>query len=165
MLARGGWGGHEREHPVWYDPHRDQAEIDRALWWQLSQPIHTAPSTGSLRLLPKILNAAERFRSLRRASEQQESCRLAESAVPGTRPRHPASDMSGGGKTYLALDLGAESGRAIAGTFDGELLTLREVYRFPNVPVRRGRECSLGSARALQRGQARHCSRCRPIPR
>ena len=47
--------------------------------------------------------------------------------------------MSGGGKTYLALDLGAESGRAIAGTFDGERLALREVHRFPNVPVRRGR--------------------------
>ena len=46
--------------------------------------------------------------------------------------------MSGGGKTYLALDLGAESGRAIAGTFNGERLTLREVHRFPNVPVRRG---------------------------
>ena len=46
--------------------------------------------------------------------------------------------MSGGGKTYLALDLGAESGRAIAGTFDGERLSLREVHRFANVPVRRG---------------------------
>ncbi len=46
--------------------------------------------------------------------------------------------MSGGGKTYLALDLGAESGRAIAGTFDGERLALREVHRFANVPVRRG---------------------------
>lgn len=45
--------------------------------------------------------------------------------------------MSGAGKTYLALDLGAESGRAIAGTFDGERLSLREVHRFPNVPVRR----------------------------
>lgn len=46
--------------------------------------------------------------------------------------------MSGGGKTYLALDLGAESGRAIAGTFDGERLSLREVHRFQNLPVRRG---------------------------
>ena len=46
--------------------------------------------------------------------------------------------MSGGGRTYLALDLGAESGRAIAGTFDGEGLSLREAHRFPNVPVRRG---------------------------
>ncbi len=46
--------------------------------------------------------------------------------------------MSGGSKTYLALDLGAESGRAIAGSFDGKRLTLREAHRFPNVPVRRG---------------------------
>ena len=46
--------------------------------------------------------------------------------------------MSGGGKIYLALDLGAESGRAIAGTFDGERLALREAHRFPNTPVRRG---------------------------
>ncbi|MYD51901.1 MAG: rhamnulokinase [Dehalococcoidia bacterium] len=46
--------------------------------------------------------------------------------------------MSGEGKTYLALDLGAESGRAIAGTFDGDRLTLREVHRFRNVPVRQG---------------------------
>ncbi len=46
--------------------------------------------------------------------------------------------MSGECKTYLALDLGAESGRAIAGSFDGERLTLREAHRFPNVPVGRG---------------------------
>ena len=46
--------------------------------------------------------------------------------------------MSAEGKTYLALDLGAESGRAIAGTFDGERLALREAHRFPNVPVRQG---------------------------
>jgi len=37
--------------------------------------------------------------------------------------------------TYLAIDLGAESGRAIAATLAGEKLTLREVYRFNNQPV------------------------------
>jgi rhamnulokinase len=37
---------------------------------------------------------------------------------------------------YLAFDLGAESGRAIAGRLDGEALTVREVCRFPNEPVR-----------------------------
>ena len=41
---------------------------------------------------------------------------------------------------YLALDLGAESGRAIVGTFDGKKLTLQEVHRFSNGPVKvRGR--------------------------
>src|SRR4051794_33840638 len=37
---------------------------------------------------------------------------------------------------YLALDLGAESGRGLLGQFDGERLTLGEVHRFPNGPVR-----------------------------
>lgn len=37
---------------------------------------------------------------------------------------------------FLAVDLGAESGRALLGDFDGERVTLNEVHRFPNVPVR-----------------------------
>ena len=37
---------------------------------------------------------------------------------------------------YLALDLGAESGRGVLGRFDGERLTLDEVHRFPNGPVK-----------------------------
>ena len=39
---------------------------------------------------------------------------------------------------YLALDLGAESGRAIAGTLAGGLLTIEELHRFPNTIVREG---------------------------
>jgi rhamnulokinase len=37
---------------------------------------------------------------------------------------------------FLAVDLGAESGRAVLGRFGGEQITLEEVHRFPNVPVR-----------------------------
>src|SRR6516164_6850192 len=37
---------------------------------------------------------------------------------------------------YLALDLGAESGRGLLGRFDGQRLVLEEVHRFPNGPVR-----------------------------
>ena len=37
---------------------------------------------------------------------------------------------------YIALDLGAESGRAIVGTLKGGKITLEEAYRFPNGPVR-----------------------------
>ena len=37
---------------------------------------------------------------------------------------------------FLAFDLGAESGRAVLGQFDGERLRLSEVHRFPNGPVR-----------------------------
>ena len=38
--------------------------------------------------------------------------------------------------SMLALDLGAESGRAMLGRFDGDGLQLAEVHRFPNLPVR-----------------------------
>jgi rhamnulokinase len=36
---------------------------------------------------------------------------------------------------FLALDLGAESGRAVVGHFDGQSLRLEEIHRFPNGPV------------------------------
>ena len=64
MIARGGWGGRERECTTWYDPHREQHDIDRALWWVLSNPMHTAPSASDVTLLPTVLDAAERFTRL-----------------------------------------------------------------------------------------------------
>ena len=39
-------------------------------------------------------------------------------------------------QNYLAIDLGAESGRTILGTLTDEKLTLTETHRFPNGPVR-----------------------------
>ena len=39
-------------------------------------------------------------------------------------------------KNLLAFDYGAESGRAIIGTFDGNMITLDVVHRFPNRPVK-----------------------------
>jgi len=41
-------------------------------------------------------------------------------------------------QTYAAIDIGAESGRVIAGTFDGQILHLEEIHRFPNTPARVG---------------------------
>ena len=43
-----------------------------------------------------------------------------------------------GGAGYLAVDLGAESGRVLLGRFDGDRVSLEEVHRFPNVPARVG---------------------------
>lgn len=37
---------------------------------------------------------------------------------------------------FLAVDLGAESGRAVLGAFDGKTMSLQEMHRFPNKPVR-----------------------------
>ena len=38
---------------------------------------------------------------------------------------------------YLALDLGAESGRAIVGTVADGRLTMTEMHRFANKPARK----------------------------
>ena len=81
MLARGGWGDRDREHTTWYDPHREQSEIDSALWWLLSQPMHTAPSVGDVELLPRALDAAQRFSPL--SNDDQEA------VVVGQRPPLP----------------------------------------------------------------------------
>ena len=43
--------------------------------------------------------------------------------------------MTEHGLRLIAVDLGAESGRAVVGTFDGGRLALDVVHRFPNVPV------------------------------
>ncbi|MCA9207441.1 MAG: rhamnulokinase, partial [Planctomycetales bacterium] len=39
---------------------------------------------------------------------------------------------NGTGQVYLAVDLGASSGRVLAGSFDGSRITLEEVHRFDN---------------------------------
>lgn len=81
MIARGGWDDGEHDCTTWYDPHRDQDDIDAALWWVLSQSMHTAPSAGDVQLLPKILDAADRFEHL--SNDRQEE------VVTGQRPPLP----------------------------------------------------------------------------
>src|SRR6266403_1799304 len=39
---------------------------------------------------------------------------------------------------YLGIDLGAESGRVMAGLWDGKRMRLQELHRFPNGPVEIG---------------------------
>jgi len=41
-------------------------------------------------------------------------------------------------KSYLAFDLGAESGRAIAGHVSAGVITIEEVHRFANEPIEDG---------------------------
>ena len=41
---------------------------------------------------------------------------------------------------YVAVDLGAESGRVVAGVYDGERLDIREMHRFANRPLRAGND-------------------------
>ena len=41
-------------------------------------------------------------------------------------------------RRYLAIDIGASSGRHIVGWREGGELKTEEVFRFPNGPIRRG---------------------------
>lgn len=61
-------------------------------------------------------------------------------------------------KTYLAVDLGAESGRVIAGRWDGNTIHTEEVHRFPNGPVARAGSLRWNTPRLwqeIQNGLAR----------
>ena len=84
MLARGGWGNTIPDCGTRYDPFRGQESIDTALWWQLSQPIHTAPSCGEISLLPLVLDAAERFNRL---SFEEQNEVIASQIPPRPEPR------------------------------------------------------------------------------
>jgi aryl-alcohol dehydrogenase-like predicted oxidoreductase len=62
-LAYRPWMGRERTTSTWYEPLSDQSDIDVALHWALGEPGIFVISSGDVNLLPKILDAAERFTS------------------------------------------------------------------------------------------------------
>ena len=60
-LAKGPWGDREHRYRTWYEPFDDVEMIERALQFALSQPVTGAISAGDGRLLPMLLDAAQRF--------------------------------------------------------------------------------------------------------
>ncbi len=60
-IARGPWATSERSHATWYEPLTAQADIERAVHWALGIPGIHLNTAGDLTLLPKFLDAAERF--------------------------------------------------------------------------------------------------------
>jgi len=60
-IARSPWWGRERTRSTWYEPFSEQSDIDKAVHWVLARPgIHFA-TAGDMSLLPKVLEAADRF--------------------------------------------------------------------------------------------------------
>src|ERR1700752_1595216 len=60
-IARRPWWGRERTQATWYQPFEDQGDIDAAVHWVLARPgIHLA-TAGDMQLIPKVLEAADRF--------------------------------------------------------------------------------------------------------
>jgi aryl-alcohol dehydrogenase-like predicted oxidoreductase len=60
-ISRGPWGSAERTAPTWYEPLREQEHIDLAVHWVLGEPGVFLNSAADLELLPRVLDAAERF--------------------------------------------------------------------------------------------------------
>ena len=60
-LARRRWDGREHTAATWYEPLREQADIDLAVHWVLGRPEAFLLTTGDVEILPRLLDAAERF--------------------------------------------------------------------------------------------------------
>ena len=55
------WRDRPHTHSTWYEPLQDQAGIDRAVWWVLGRPGLFLNTVGDVDLLPRVLDAANRF--------------------------------------------------------------------------------------------------------
>ena len=57
------WMGRQHTSDTWYEPLDDQEDIDGAVHWVLKQPGIFLNTVGDIHLLPKVLDAASRFRA------------------------------------------------------------------------------------------------------
>jgi aryl-alcohol dehydrogenase-like predicted oxidoreductase len=60
-LARRRWDGRTATAATWYEPLREQADIDLAVHWVLGRADAFLLTTGDVGILPRLLDAAERF--------------------------------------------------------------------------------------------------------
>ncbi len=61
-ITRAPWGDREQTAATWYEPLTDQSAIDTAVAWVLGREDTFLNSVGDISILPKMLDAAERFR-------------------------------------------------------------------------------------------------------
>ncbi len=57
------WDGREQTAATWYEPLREQDDIDLAVHWVLGRPGVFLNTVGDIALLPRVLDAASRFDS------------------------------------------------------------------------------------------------------
>ncbi|MSQ28648.1 MAG: aldo/keto reductase [Dehalococcoidia bacterium] len=58
------WMGRPRSAATWYDPLTEQPDVDRAVHWALGRSGIFVITSSELSLLPKVLDAAERFETV-----------------------------------------------------------------------------------------------------
>ena len=77
-IAKQPWNAGMRMYRTWYEPFTEQADIDKSIWYTLSQEISTTVLPGDLRLWPKVLDAAERFKPM---GEKEQEAVISEARV------------------------------------------------------------------------------------
>src|SRR5919107_3296289 len=60
-LALRRWEGRPKSAATWYEPLQEPADIDLAVHWVLGRPEAFLLTTGDVEILPRLLDAAERF--------------------------------------------------------------------------------------------------------
>jgi aryl-alcohol dehydrogenase-like predicted oxidoreductase len=60
-ITRAPWGERDHTATTWYEPLTDQSAIDTAISWVLGREGFFLNSVGDIHVLPKVLDAAERF--------------------------------------------------------------------------------------------------------
>jgi len=60
-ITRAAWGDRPQTRSTWYEPLEDQADIDLAVHWVLGEPAVFLNSVADIHLLPRVLDAAQRF--------------------------------------------------------------------------------------------------------
>jgi hypothetical protein len=60
-ITRGPWGDHEPTANTWYEPLTDQDASDTAVGWVLGREGIFLNTVGDIQILPKVIDAAERF--------------------------------------------------------------------------------------------------------
>ena len=77
-LAKQPWNPGVRMYRTWYEPFTEQADIDKSIWYVLSQGVTTAALPADLRLWPKVIDAAERFKPM---GEKEQDAAVSEVSV------------------------------------------------------------------------------------
>ncbi len=63
------WGDRRKTYTTWYEPFDDAAHIQTAVDFALSQEVTGICTVGDLRVLPKVLDACERFKPMTAAEQ------------------------------------------------------------------------------------------------
>ena len=71
-ITLGPWEEKQRTHGTWYEPLKEQDDIDRAVHWVLGRPGIFLNTAAEIELLPRVLHAASRFEALPTDSEMRE---------------------------------------------------------------------------------------------